>query len=294
MQTKRVNVFSWILSLSLGIATSVWADAPVVNLDQINDSPSSSSPSTRDQTTGDEAVALPLQPNLPMPQRVKQLEQQITNIIQMNFPAKLDDLHQQVQQLQGQVEEQAHIIKTLQDQLSSFYQDVNQRLTPAKNATAMANSNIIGINPPTSTPTPKTAGADEQAVYQKALNLLMNKKYDPAATAFHAYLKQYPTGHFIVNSNYWLGEIYFSQNKFTAAGQAFEVVINKAPHDPKVPDAKLKLALIHDQAGQHDQARKELQNIIQRYPGSSAAQLAKLRLKAMSTTMNDPNTGVEP
>jgi TolA-binding protein len=70
------------------------------------------------------------------------------------------------------------------------------------------------------------------------------------------------------------------------------LVISKAPHDAKVPDAKLKLALIHDQAGQHDQARKELQHIIQHYPGSAAAQLAKLHLKAMTTTVS--SNGVSP
>ncbi|MGB6976217.1 MAG: tol-pal system protein YbgF [Gammaproteobacteria bacterium] len=288
MQKKMISIFILILSLSLSVVTVAWADAPVVNLDQMSDSSSDSSPATNDQ-----AIALPMQPPLPMPQRVKQLEQQMTNMTQMNLPAKLDDLHQQIQQLQGQVEEQAHTIKTLQDQLSKFYQDVNQRLTPTKDASA-ANSSDTANNAGNSTVTIKTANTSEQAAYQKALNLLMNKKYDPAATAFQAYLKQYPNGQFAVNANYWLGEIYFLQNKFTQAGPAFELVISKAPHDPKIPDAKLKLALIHDQVGQHDQARKELQQIIQHYPGSSAAQLAKLRLKAMSTTTNSTNTGVEP
>jgi tol-pal system protein YbgF len=238
---------------------------------------------------------MPMQPPLPMPQRLKQLEQQMNNITRMNLPGKIDDLQQQNQQLQGQVEEQAHTIKTLQDQLNNFYQDVNQHLTAAHSnvkAAATNGSDTMDAADTNTPAAPKVASAGEQAAYKKALGLLMAKKYDPAATGFQAYLQQYPSGQFVVNANYWLGEIYFLQNKFTQAGQAFQLVISKAPHDAKVPDAKLKLALIHDQAGQHDQARKELQHIIQHYPGSAAAQLAKLHLKAMTTTVS--SNGVSP
>jgi len=48
---------------------------------------------------------------MPLEQRVQLLEQQLSNLVQMNLPAKIDALEQQIQQLNGQVEQQAHALQ---------------------------------------------------------------------------------------------------------------------------------------------------------------------------------------
>lgn len=268
------------------------------------------------------AVSAPIsQPNtrdsLSVKDRLRLLEQQMDNLVQMNLPAKIDNLQQQLQQLNGQLEVQAHDIQTLSDQQKSFYQDINQRLSnskPAKASTtqtaptagSFSDAGVSSLpNNTTADPIAKaeanvtennasaqnaqvtsqiiSAGSEDKA-YQGAFDLLVNKKTAAATTAFQEFLKAYPNGNYAANAHYWLGELYSQQSKNELAAKEFILVIQKYPHHAKVPDAMLKLAIIHDEAGLHTQAQQELQKLIQKFPDSSAARLAGMRLQQMKST----------
>ena len=47
----------------------------------------------------------------------------------------------------------------------------------------------------------------------------------------------------------------------------------------KIADAILKLALVHENQGKHDQSVSELNKVIKKYPDTTAAQLAKQQLE---------------
>ena len=256
---------------------------------------------------GDGAVAYPLAENpgqvpsrdsMPLEERVRLLEQQISNLTQMDLPGKIDKLQEQLQQINGQLEVQAHDIQALNEQQGKFYQDLNQRLTESKvksvspagsasqestaNKIAQAEANVtqnVAVARKASTASEVVTAGSEQSAYQKAFNLLADKKNDQAVVAFQAYLKAYPKGAHAANAHYWLGELYLTDNKNNLAATEFAAVIQKFPNYAKMPDALLKLAIIHDNSGQGAQAQAEFKSIITRFPSSSAARLAKKRLK---------------
>lgn len=120
----------------------------------------------------------------------------------------------------------------------------------------------------------------EQQMYQAAIDLLPEKK-DESKSKLRAYLKKYPKGAYLSDVHYWLGEINFLQKNFSAAEKEFKIVVDKYSGSRRISNAMLKLALVHQNQGKKEQAKKELNRVIKRYPDTSAAQLAKQQLSAM-------------
>lgn len=218
-------------------------------------------------------------------QRINKLEQQINNINEQNLISKIDELQQRTQKLTGQVEE-------LNAQLRSVYQDLSQQ-----HATEKAEKVEKAEKPVTEViteedvvaPTAKTKkdsepGTDkaflkEQQMYQTAIDLLPDKKYAASGNKLRDYLKNYPNGVYIANAHYWLGEINFLQKNYDAAEEEFKLVVDKYSKSKRVSDAMFKLALVHQNQGRDAQAKKELRQVTNKYPGTSAAQLAKSQLE---------------
>jgi len=158
---------------------------------------------------------------------------------------------------------------------------INASATPAVPAPATASTPAI---PPAAAPAPATATVDpasEQQAYRQAFDLLKAGKFDEAANALQGFLKNYPNGRFADNAQYWLGEAYYVSRKFDPALTAFERLLVDYPNSPKRSHAMLKIGFIHDEAGRKLQAKQILTQLIQRYPQSTAAGLAKKRLSRL-------------
>jgi tol-pal system protein YbgF len=230
-------------------------------------------------------------------QRINKLEQQISNLNEQNLTTKIDELQQRFQKLSGQIEDQKHQIEQLNSQLRSFYQDLNQRLEKpglekskiselaavdiANNAgvVSVTTSDAIEAAPSNTAPKTDKASLKEQQMYQTAIDLLPDKKYEASGSKLRDYLRIYPKGVYAANAHYWLGEINFLQKNYDAAEEEFKTVTDKYPKSKRVSDAMFKLALVHQNQGRDTQAKQELKHVMKRYLGTSAAQLAKLQLE---------------
>lgn len=73
--------------------------------------------------------------NLTISQRIAKLEQQMSNVAQADLTNQIQTLKQQLQDLQGKLEIQQHVLDKLKQQQLTMYQDLNNRLdTSAKGA----------------------------------------------------------------------------------------------------------------------------------------------------------------
>lgn len=280
----KLYLFFWLV---FGLSSIAFANAPVVDLSQSSEQAAATT--VADPSMQQQYQQTQYQPPLSTEQRVTRVEQQVSNMAQMNLPGQISELRQQVEQLQGQLEIQAHQLELLQNQQKSFYQDLTQQISQLK-AGNSATSNTTGDATATTTTAPTVAipaapttlaTPNDQTTYQAAFTLLENKKYNRAVSALQSYLKTYPKGQYVVNAHYWLGEIYYLQNKPDMASAEFQTIVSDYPTDQKVPDALLKIAFINDNAGKHAEARTELRQIVKKYPGTSAAQLANMRLQTV-------------
>jgi tol-pal system protein YbgF len=136
-------------------------------------------------------------------------------------------------------------------------------------------------------PAPAVPAGDplqERAAYESAFELLKAARYNEAIDAFNRFLAAYPSGEYAANAQYWLGEAYYVQRRYQEAIPAYEKLIADHAHNPKVPHGLLKIGYSYQELGQVDTARTRLEELVQRFPGTTAARLAEERLQQIKTT----------
>ncbi|MCW5590051.1 MAG: tol-pal system protein YbgF [Legionellales bacterium] len=225
---------------------------------------------------------------LSLDERVQRLEQQIRFMKQTQSPQQFAQLQQQVQDLRGQLDVQAHQLQVLQNQQRDIYQDLSNRLDKLK----------TGKSTKTSAALKSGAASDlaaigstenqlkEQDVYENAYSYIGKRNYKQAITALQDYLKAYPQGRFLVNAHYWLGELYLVNGDNANAKTQFNLVVTQFPTATKAADAWLKLGYMAYDEGKLAQARENFRKVVKRFPDSPAAHLANKRLQDISTAAN--------
>lgn len=148
------------------------------------------------------------------------------------------------------------------------------------NVGAAAPSTGLGAQAPAAFPPPGPAlSGTDQDNYNRAYELLDPRKdYAGANRAFAEFLASFPTSPLAPNAQYWLAETFYVRDMFQEALPAFQKVIDDYPASLKEPDAMLKLGYVHDALGNTDAARATLQQVMQRYPNTTYARLASVRL----------------
>ena len=117
-----------------------------------------------------------------------------------------------------------------------------------------------------------------EAAYRHAFDLLKQSLYDPAIKAFREFLTRYPGSEHADNAQFWLAEAYYVNSRFGQALVEYSTLVQRYPDSPKLAQATLKAAFCQHEMGQVDAARRQLDEIIQQYPGTTTASLAQDRL----------------
>ncbi|MDP1615068.1 MAG: tol-pal system protein YbgF, partial [Methylococcales bacterium] len=229
----------------------------------------------------------------------------------INHNAKLIDkiqaLQQEIQELRGQLEVQAHDLKLLQQQQVAFYKDLDARLgngsstaqnkpatditlgsktlTAQPNSSATASTSTKPASSSTSTQpviaVSRINPADEQISYLAAYELVKSKRYDNAINAMQTFVQKYPKGGYTANAQYWLGELYLVKKDYPKAIEHFEVVLRQFPGSSKSAASMLKLGYAKEATGNNQEAKKLFQQIIKTYPDTPTAQLASAKLNTI-------------
>lgn len=146
---------------------------------------------------------------------------------------------------------------------------------PVANEKKVNNTSVIH------TATPAQPMSKERAEYQKAFDLLKEGRYSTAKAAFKSFLLKYPNSSYAGNAQYWSGEANYVTRQFATAMTEFKAVITKYRSSNKVPDAMLKLGYTFYETRQMDNAKKILNELVKRFPKSTATRLALKRLNRM-------------
>jgi tol-pal system protein YbgF len=115
--------------------------------------------------------------------------------------------------------------------------------------------------------------------YRNALMQYGRGKVDDARRTFQQVFDADPSGELADNALYWIGETYFAAGNFNEALKYYRRVTTEFSEANKAPDALFKTALTYEKLSDLGVARTTLDDVIRRYPYSSAAASAKLELK---------------
>ena len=118
-------------------------------------------------------------------------------------------------------------------------------------------------------------------LYKDAYETYQKGDYEGARRKFEAFLKQYPNTELSDNAQFWIGETYYGKKDYEKAILEYEKAIAKYPEGDKVPAALLKQALAFLELGDKTNGRNLLKRVIERYPQSEQADMAKKRLEAV-------------
>ena len=247
-------------------------------------------------------------------ERLKRIERLLESEGLVRLFEEVESLGAEIRGLRGQLEMQAHTIDQIKERQRELYLDVDQRLqriesgaplqaagaqqpaAAAPDAAAAATSTPSASAPATqqspaqpsataATEPAATAAAPagvdpfaEQQAYQSAFDLLKSGRYEDAATALRQFIATYPAGSYADNAQYWLGETHYITRRFDLALQEFQRLVSEYPGSQKLAGALLKIGYTHDELGNKAQAERILSDLVERYPQSAAAGLARKRL----------------
>jgi len=201
-------------------------------------------------------------------QRMGAVEQKLSNQGLVEMARQLDALDVELRRLRGEIEGLQHDLDAARRQQRDQYVDLDTRLRAAEAALAAAQST--------------TPAAGPEAEYQAAFNLLKGGRYDDAAAALTAFVRQHRDHELASNAQYWLGEVHYVQRNYPAALSAFEGVLTGYPGARKSPDALLKAGYCHYELGHFDLARTALARLTKEFSDSPAAAEGAERLKRMT------------
>jgi len=130
---------------------------------------------------------------------------------------------------------------------------------------------------------PETRGISTAVgdLYRDAYETFQKGNLEEARRRFEAFLKQYPNTELSDNAQFWIGEIYYLKKDFEKAILEYEKAVTKYPEGDKVPAALFKQALSFSELGDKTNTRSLLRKVIERYPHSEQADMARKRLETI-------------
>lgn len=188
----------------------------------------------------------------------------------------LDDARLQDESVRTSLKEVSDRIGEIAERL-----DANRLAGGAAPPPAAASPGTPGSTP-TATPGPPPAGSapPPRELYSQAYADYARGNYDLAIQEYREYLKNYPSTEFSDNAQFWIGECYYSKQKYAEAIGAWDDLFRDFPGSDKLPDARLKKGMALDKLGRKREALTEYRLVAERYPNSEAGRKARERLNA--------------
>jgi tol-pal system protein YbgF len=208
-------------------------------------------------------------------QSVDALRQRVDSVSknQLDFANQIEALRSDVARLTGQIEVLTNSLEAAHKRQQDFYVDLDNRLRKLEAGGAAT------------TQEPAAAKADPQAEmrdYEAALGQFRAAKYQEAQAAFENFIVAHPKAVLLPNATYWLGASLQQQKQYAPAAEIYGKVPAMWPNDPKAPDALLARANAQVEAKDVKGAIQTLQFLIEKYPTSPAAEIARTRLKTLA------------
>jgi tol-pal system protein YbgF len=225
--------------------------------------------------------------------RLNKLEAMLQNHAAFNLLKEVEALKAEVARLRGQAEMQAHQIESLGRRQSDLYVDLDKRVEDlnkqAKSAAQAAATPAVAatlapVTPPQAQSATVAATEEPQSEsksYEAALNQFKAGNYAKAIAGFTAFLKAYPGSTLASNAQYWTGYAYYARKDYKNALAQQQKLVSTYPQSAKVPDALLNIASNQIELDDLAAAKKNLEELVAKYPGTNAAAIAAKRLNLL-------------
>jgi tol-pal system protein YbgF len=196
-------------------------------------------------------------------------------------------------------------LTTKMEQLEAKLEDTNRRLSQLSQQIAETQGDLARLrgsgagtagSPAVGAPGPNPGGPPPDAavrpssgsarprpseLYDTAYSDYGKGRYALAIQGFQEYLDAYPGTTLSDNAQYWIGESHYAQRKFKEAIDDFDRLLKVWPRSGKAAAALLKKGYALLELNQKAEAVVQLQYVVNEYPASEEARLARAKLKSL-------------
>lgn len=225
---------------------------------------------------------------------LQQTAQQLQQLqrLQADLTARYDTIRQEQMTLTGRFDETKYASQRLAQDIDQV-QKVNAQLTALDQRVRQLDQEIEALRragaatsqarpaPPAPAPTTRAAPSPAQpseALYQEGFELFKKREYAKAREKFQAFLRASPGSDFAEGAMYFVAETYFAEKDYENAILRYEELLVRYPKGRRVPAALLQQGFAFKELGAPKDARMAFQKILDTFPNSTEATLAKVEL----------------
>lgn len=121
--------------------------------------------------------------------------------------------------------------------------------------------------------------SDSVRLYKGAYMDLTLGNYDLAVQGFKNYVVRFPGSPLMAEAHYYLGESYYSLDRYLEAVAEYQSVVKDYPASRLVPASYLKSGLSYQALDEQQLAERALRQLISKYPRSEEAEQARVALQ---------------
>jgi len=216
-----------------------------------------------------------------MDKTLKQYQKEIESLRKgtADLQVSLDSAKVDMQVLAGKVDDATLQAKKPAEDISLLKEDLDRRLTALEARVGNMEKNSEDQQKKTSDAAAKQMELSPDILYQQGLDSFKGGNTQRARELLTKFVEQHPNHELAANAHYWIGETFYTEKDYDNAIVEFEKVIKNYPGKEKVPAAMLKQALAFKGLGDKKSARYVLGKLIESFPHSSEAGMAKAKLK---------------
>jgi len=194
--------------------------------------------------------------------------------------------------IQNNTQSQTHL-DSLNDNIIILIQKLDDKIAILENKTTYLENKLLtltnsyremsnlGYEPKDRDVGKKLAPESYIKKYNESLRYIQNGDFDFALFGFNMLIRDNPQNPLADNSQYWIGECYYSKMDFKRAISEFENVFN-FPGTDKNDDAQLKIGMSHLAMNNKENAREQFNKFLNEFPDSEYAIIAREHLKQIS------------
>jgi tol-pal system protein YbgF len=209
--------------------------------------------------------------------RLGRVERVVNNQSLLELSQRIDALQAELRQLRGQAEEAENGVAATRQQQRDLYADLDRRLAALEAGTAAAAGGAAAV-------AGAAAGDAAELAYGRAFDALKQGSYPAAISGFTGFLRDHPQHELADNAQYWLGQAYYVTRDYPNAVTAFNRVVAQWPDSTKASDALLKVGFSQLELKRTAEARRTLEDVRSRYPGTDSARAAAERLQRLAAS----------
>jgi len=135
---------------------------------------------------------------------------------------------------------------------------------------------------------PSSMQDSSRHLYDRVMEEFKHRDYEAALAGFRFFLELHGQSSLAANAQYWVGECQYRLGRYKEALKSFYHVVSYYPLSPKLAASTLKIGQTYTRMKDHEKARMMYERVIDQYPESAEAELARKALDAMPMRDEEP------